>query len=109
MFPAVAYLSLGDCLAATNRYTEAEAVLNKCLYLDGSKVKDIRSHVTAKKSCVLRLGRMFATIGKHQEAVKVFKSAIKSDGSSSQVNRFYINTLHRKGGQYIGGLSYRYI
>ncbi|KAL4143481.1 hypothetical protein QTP88_005809 [Uroleucon formosanum] len=81
---ALAYLSLGDCLAATNRYTEAEAVLNKCLYLDGSRVKDIRSHVTAKKSCVLRLGRMFATIGKHQEAVKVFKSAIKSDGSSSQ-------------------------
>lgn len=91
MFVAVAYLSLGDCLAATNRYTEAEAVLNKCLYLDGSRVKDIRSHLTAKKSCVLRLGRMFATIGKHQEAVKVFKSAIKSDGSSSQVYHFYIN------------------
>ncbi|CAI6365923.1 unnamed protein product [Macrosiphum euphorbiae] len=81
---ALAYLSLGDCLAATNRYTEAEAVLNKCLCLDGSRVKDIRSHVTAQRSCVLRLGRMFATIGKHQEAVKVFKSAIKSDGSSSQ-------------------------
>lgn len=85
MFTAVAYLSLGDCLATTNRYTEAEAVLNKCLCLDGSRVKDIRSHVTAKKSCVLRLGRMFAAIGKHQDAVKVFKSAIKSDGYSSQV------------------------
>lgn len=90
MFTAVAYLSLGDCLAATNRYTEAEAVLKKCLSLDGSKVKDIRSHVAAKKSCVLRLGRMFATIGKHQEAVKMFKSGIKSDESSSQVNHFYI-------------------
>lgn len=88
MFTAVAYLSLGDCLAATNRYTEAEAVLKKCLCLDGSKVKDIRSHVAAKKSCVLRLGRMFATIGKHQEAVKVFKSSIKTDESSSQVNHF---------------------
>lgn len=86
----MAYLSLGDCLVATNRYTEAEAVLKKCLILDGSRVKDIRSHVTAKKSCVLRLGRMHAAIGNHQEAVKVFKSAIKSEGSSSQVNYFHI-------------------
>lgn len=88
MFTAVGYLSLGDCLATTNRYTEAEAVLKKCLCLDGSRVKDIRSHMTAKKSCVLRLGRMFASIGKHQEAVKVLKSAIKSDGSSSEVNNY---------------------
>lgn len=83
---AVAYLSLGDCLATTNRYTEAEAVLNKCLTLDGSKVKDIRSHVTAKKSCVLRLGKMFAAIGKHQKTVQLFTSTIKSEGSSSRVN-----------------------
>lgn len=86
----MAFLSLGDCLATTNRYTEADAVLKKCLTLDGSRVKDIRSHVAAKKSCVLRLGRMFATIGKHQEAVKVFKSAIKSEGSSSRVNQLLI-------------------
>lgn len=81
----MAYLSLGDCLATTNRHAEAEAVLKKCLNLDESRVKDLRSHVTAKKSCVLLLGRMFATIGKHQEAVKVFKSAIKSEKSSSHV------------------------
>jgi hypothetical protein len=93
MFIAVAYLSLGDCLAATNQYTEAEVVLKKCLCLDGSRVKDIRSHVAAKKSCVLRLGRMFATIGKHQEAVKVFKSSIKSDESSSQVIIFTLYKL----------------
>lgn len=82
----VAYLNLGDCLATTNRHVEAEAVLNKCLTLDGSKVKDIRSHITAKKSCVVRLGKMFAAIGKHQKTVKLFKSTIKSEGSSSQVN-----------------------
>ncbi|VVC24440.1 Tetratricopeptide repeat,Tetratricopeptide repeat-containing domain,Tetratricopeptide-like helical [Cinara cedri] len=81
---ALAYLSLGDCLAATDRYVEAETVLKKCLALDGSKVKDIRSHVTAKKSCVLRLGRMFAAIGKHQQAVRVYKSAIVSEGTFSQ-------------------------
>lgn len=86
----MAYLSLGDCLATTNRYTEAEVVLKKCLTLDGSRVKDIRSHVTAKKSCVLRLGQMFMMIGKHQDAVKIFKSAIKSEESSSQVNDFQI-------------------
>lgn len=92
---AVAYLSLGDCLATTNRHAEAEFVLKKCLTLDGSRVKDIKSHVTAKKSCVLLLGRMFATIGKHQDAVKVFKSAIKSEGSSSRVSRFlHINAIY---------------
>lgn len=88
----MAYLSLGDCLAATNRHAEAEKVLKKCLTLDGSKVKDIKSHMTAKKSCVLRLGRMFAMIGKHQEAVKVFESAIESEDSPSQV-RFLCKTL----------------
>lgn len=85
----MAYLSLGDCLATSNRQTEAEKVLKKCLNLDGSRVKDIKSHVAAKKSCVLRLGRMFASMGKHQEAIKVFKSAIKSEGSSSQVILFF--------------------
>lgn len=89
----MAYLSLGDCLAATNRHTEAEKVLKKCLALDGSKVKDIRSHVNAKKSCLLRLGRMFAAIGKHQEAVNVFESTIKSEGSPSQVSFFFLQKI----------------
>lgn len=106
MFTTVAYLSLGDCLAATNRYTEAETVLKKCLCLDGSKVKDIRSHVAAKKSCMLRLGRMFATIGKHQEAVKVFKSGIKTDESSSQVNHFLINIHFIKTTEYSAEQKY---
>lgn len=86
----MAYLSLGDCLATIDRHAEAETVLKECVTLDGSKVKDIKSHVTARKSCVLRLGRMFATVGKHQEAVKLFKSAIKSEGLLSQVNHLRV-------------------
>lgn len=89
----VAYLSLGDCLATTGRHAEADAVLKKCLALDGAKVKDIRSHVTAKKSCALRLGRMFAAIGKHQQAVKVYESAVVSEGSLSQVPDNCINLM----------------
>ncbi|XP_025413092.1 transmembrane and TPR repeat-containing protein CG4341-like [Sipha flava] len=81
---ALAYLSLGDCLATTNQHAEAEVVLNKCLTLDGSKVKDIKSHKTAKKSCVIRLGKMFVEIGEHQKTVQLFKSIIKSEGSLSQ-------------------------
>lgn len=85
-----AYLSLGDCLATSNRYAEAERVLKKCLVLKGSRVKDIRTHVAAKKSCALRLGRMYATAGKHQYAVNVFELAIRSEESpSSQVNRLF--------------------
>lgn len=91
-----AYLSLGDCLATSNRHAEAERVLKKCLVLDGSRVKDIRTHVAAKKSCALRLGRMYASAGKHQYAVNVFESSIRSEESpSSQVNSlFFILKLY---------------
>ncbi|XP_050441799.1 protein O-mannosyl-transferase TMTC2-like [Adelges cooleyi] len=82
---ALAYLSLGDCLAVTGKTAEAEDVLKRCLALDGSTVKDIRSHVKAQKSCVLRLGRMFAEMGKHDEAVAVFESAIDISETSSQI------------------------
>nr|XP_024216998.1 transmembrane and TPR repeat-containing protein CG4341-like [Halyomorpha halys] len=72
----VAHLNLGTLLASRGRIQEAEEVLIRCSLLDGSAVKDPRTHESTRVSSLVHLGRIYADRGDHAKAVQVYSQAV---------------------------------
>ncbi|XP_075225755.1 transmembrane O-mannosyltransferase targeting cadherins 2 [Lycorma delicatula] len=75
---ALAHLNLGQLLASRGRCQEAEAVLRRCAQLDGTGLKDPRTHENTRISALLHLGRLHADRGRYEEAVSVYREAIRT-------------------------------
>ncbi|XP_068081246.1 protein O-mannosyl-transferase Tmtc2 [Anabrus simplex] len=75
---AVAHLNLGRLLESRGRCQEAMAVYRRCSQLDGTGLKDPRTHEATKLSALLHLGRLYAEQGLHQEAIAVYHEALES-------------------------------
>ncbi|RZF44540.1 hypothetical protein LSTR_LSTR002313 [Laodelphax striatellus] len=75
---ALAHLNLGQLLASRGRGQEAEAVLRRCAQLDGTGLKDPRTHENTRISALLHLGRLYADRDRHQQAVAVYREANKT-------------------------------
>ncbi|XP_024081501.1 transmembrane and TPR repeat-containing protein 2-like [Cimex lectularius] len=74
---ALAHLNLGTLLASRGRNEEAEAVLVRCSQLDGSGVKDPRTHHSTRVSALVHLGRIYADRGEYTKAVQAYTHAVQ--------------------------------
>ncbi|XP_069686444.1 protein O-mannosyl-transferase TMTC2-like [Periplaneta americana] len=74
---AVAHLNLGLVLGRVGRVDEAKSVLRGCAGLDGSGLRDPRTHYAARVACLFHLGRLAMEQGQLQEAVDVFLEAVR--------------------------------
>uniref|UniRef100_T1JJZ4 dolichyl-phosphate-mannose--protein mannosyltransferase n=1 Tax=Strigamia maritima TaxID=126957 RepID=T1JJZ4_STRMM len=72
---AMAHLNLGLVLGILSRKEEAAEVYRHCSQLDGTGLKDPRTHETTKISALFNLGRLFADDGKYEAAITVYKEA----------------------------------
>ncbi|KAL1139505.1 hypothetical protein AAG570_006488, partial [Ranatra chinensis] len=72
----VAHLNLGTLLGSRGRWKEAEGILLRCSRLDGSGVKDPRTHHWTRVSALLHLGRMYADRGLYHDAVHAYTEAV---------------------------------
>lgn len=75
-FFAVAYVNLGAALVAAGRCQEAVSILRQGSRLDGSGLKDRRTHETAKVSALLQLGALYSDQGRLQRALAAYREAL---------------------------------
>nr|CAD7201361.1 unnamed protein product [Timema douglasi] len=73
---AVAHLNLGIVLSRVGRLKDSKVVLRACSMLDGTGLKDPRSHDTARVACLFHLGRLTMEEGRLREAVEIFLEAV---------------------------------
>lgn len=59
------------------RIEEAVDVYRRCSQLDGTGLKDPRTHEATKISALFHLGRLYADEGDFEKAVGVYKEAIE--------------------------------
>nr|XP_018903016.1 PREDICTED: transmembrane and TPR repeat-containing protein 2-like [Bemisia tabaci]XP_018903017.1 PREDICTED: transmembrane and TPR repeat-containing protein 2-like [Bemisia tabaci] len=74
---ALAHLNLGQLLGSLGRCEEAEMVLTRCANISGEGLKDLHTHELTRISALLHLGRLHADRGRYQDAVDVYKRAVK--------------------------------
>uniref|UniRef100_A0A0A9XPY3 dolichyl-phosphate-mannose--protein mannosyltransferase n=2 Tax=Lygus hesperus TaxID=30085 RepID=A0A0A9XPY3_LYGHE len=86
---ALAHLNLGTLLASRGRFEEAEAVLVRCSQLDGSSVKDPRTHHSTRVSALVHLGRMYADRLNYRRAVEAYTKAVDLRPSHYQPQVLY--------------------
>jgi tetratricopeptide (TPR) repeat protein len=72
----VAHLNLAHALVQAGRSNEALDVYRRCAQLDGTGLKDPRTHEATKISALFHLGRLHADEGRFQDAVRVYREAI---------------------------------
>ena len=75
---AVAHLNLALVLGRVGRIAEAKTVLRQCADLDGTGLRDPRTHHTARVTCLFHLGRLAMEQGNLHEAVDVFLEAVQN-------------------------------
>ena len=68
---------MGLVLALLGHKDEAVDVYRRCSQLDGSGLKDPRTHETTKISALFNLGRLYADDGQYQRAIDVYSEAIQ--------------------------------
>lgn len=68
---------MGLVLALMGMKEEAIEVYKRCSHLDGSGLKDPRTHETTKISALFNLGRLYADDGQYMKAVDVYNEAIQ--------------------------------
>ncbi|XP_044733446.1 protein O-mannosyl-transferase TMTC2-like [Chrysoperla carnea] len=73
---ALAYVNLGSALVAAGRCQEAVAILRQGSKLDGTGLKDRRTHETARVSALLQLGSLYADQGRLQRALAAYREAL---------------------------------
>ncbi|XP_043487611.1 protein O-mannosyl-transferase TMTC2-like isoform X1 [Polistes fuscatus] len=73
---AQAYVNLGAALLSVGRDTEAAAVLRAGASLDGSGLKDKRTHEAARVQALLQLGALYADKGRLQRALSAYREAL---------------------------------
>uniref|UniRef100_A0A0P6DC12 dolichyl-phosphate-mannose--protein mannosyltransferase n=1 Tax=Daphnia magna TaxID=35525 RepID=A0A0P6DC12_9CRUS len=74
---AMAHLNMGLVLALMGMKEEAIEVYRRCSQLDGSGLKDPRTHETTKISALFNLGRLYADDGQYTKAIDVYNEAIQ--------------------------------
>ncbi|XP_018010138.1 protein O-mannosyl-transferase TMTC2 isoform X2 [Hyalella azteca] len=74
---AMAHLNLGLVLGLLGRQQEAEEVYRQCAELDGSGLKDPRTHEATKISALFNLGRLYADDGRYERAIEVYLEAVR--------------------------------
>lgn len=87
----VAYLNLGQLLGTLGKINEAEDTLRKCSELDITGLKDPRTHETTRITALLHLGRLYAEQGRYQDAVHVYRDAIRKMPDYYQPQVIYTN------------------
>ncbi|KAJ8315245.1 hypothetical protein KUTeg_007395 [Tegillarca granosa] len=73
----MAHLNLAILFAQLGRHKEAEKIYKHCANLDTSGLKDPRLHENTKISALYNLGRMYSEQDKNQEAIEVYKEALR--------------------------------
>ena len=73
----MAHLNLALILGRGGRIAEAKTVLRRCEELDGTGLRDPRTHDAARVTCLFHLGRLAMEQGNLQEAVDVFLEAVQ--------------------------------
>lgn len=68
---------MGLVLALMGMKEEAIEVYKRCSQLDGSGLKDPRTHETTKISALFNLGRLYADDGQYTKAIEVYNEAIQ--------------------------------
>ncbi|KAK2712020.1 hypothetical protein QYM36_010897 [Artemia franciscana] len=86
---AVAHLNLGLVYALLGKKEEAVEVYLKCSKLDGSGLKDPRTHESTKISALFNLGRLYADEGLYHKAIEVYSDAIHKMPSHYQPQSLY--------------------
>ncbi|KAF2361658.1 Tetratricopeptide repeat [Trinorchestia longiramus] len=74
---AMAHLNLGLVLGLVGRKDEAIEVYRQCSQLDGSGLKDPRTHEATKISALFNLGRLYADDGLYERAIGVYMEAVE--------------------------------
>lgn len=86
---AMAHLNLGLVLGILGRKEEAAEVYRHCSQLDGTGLKDPKTHESTKISALFNLGRLFADDGKYEEAIEVYKEAVRKMPGHYQPQSLY--------------------
>ncbi|EFX76641.1 hypothetical protein DAPPUDRAFT_54951 [Daphnia pulex] len=86
---AMAHLNMGLVLALMGMKDEAIEVYRRCSQLDGSGLKDPRTHETTKISALFNLGRLHADDGQYTKAIDVYNEAIQRMPTHYQPQSLY--------------------
>jgi len=99
---AVAHLNLGIVLTSMGKKEEAAKVYKHCAHLDGTGLKDPKSHENTKISALFNLGRLYADEGRYEDAVKTYQEAIRRMPKYYQSHSLYnvLGEALTKMGQY---------
>ncbi|XP_069104952.1 protein O-mannosyl-transferase TMTC2-like [Argopecten irradians] len=99
---SMAHLNLAIIYALQSRHEEAEKVYLHCADLDTSGLKDPRLHENTKISALYNLGRLYAEMGRNQDAIAVYKEALKRRPSYYQPQSLYnmMGEVYLKLGQF---------
>ncbi|XP_015794954.1 transmembrane and TPR repeat-containing protein 2 [Tetranychus urticae] len=99
---ALAYLNMGLVLTRLGRKSEAIKVYQHCTRLDGSGLKDPKTHESTKISAYFNLGQLYTDEGHHEEAIKVFKEAIQQMPAHYQAQSLFnmLGEVYYKLGRY---------
>lgn len=68
---------MGLVLGLLGQRTEAAEVYRHCSQLDGSGLKDPRTHEATKISALFNLGRLYADDGHFERAIDVYQEAVE--------------------------------
>lgn len=74
---AMAHLNMGLVLGLMGQKAEAAEVYRHCSQLDGSGLKDPRTHEATKISALFNLGRLYADDGNFERAIGVYQEAVE--------------------------------
>ncbi|KAI1301620.1 Protein O-mannosyl-transferase TMTC2 [Halotydeus destructor] len=86
---AMAHLNLGIVLGELDRKEEAADVFKHCAGLDGTGLKDPRTHESTRISALFNLGRLFADDARYQDAIGVYREAISRMPKHYQAHSLY--------------------
>ncbi|CAL4083341.1 unnamed protein product, partial [Meganyctiphanes norvegica] len=81
---AMAHLNMGLVLGLLGQKDEAAEVYRHCSQLDGSGLKDPRTHEATKISALFNLGRLMADDGHFEKAIDVYREAVEKMPSHYQ-------------------------
>jgi tetratricopeptide (TPR) repeat protein len=88
-FFSAAYVNAGQLLTRLGRINQAMDMYRKCFNLNDDGVKDLRTHVEAKVSALLRFGKLLIEIeDAPKAAINVYRQAVRimpSDYEQKQV------------------------
>ncbi|XP_069943334.1 protein O-mannosyl-transferase TMTC2-like isoform X2 [Cherax quadricarinatus] len=86
---AMAHLNMGLVLGLMGQRAEAAEVYRHCSQLDGSGLKDPRTHESTKISALFNLGRLYADDGHFERAISVYQEAVERMPSHYQPQSLY--------------------